>query len=132
MGLFLKGLEKLIFLQNYLFFLFRLCPILIVCVCVGPKWHFNMYLGKISSCSYIVLYVSGLYAYYVFDEMPKWHFVVVLDSDEYQTLGITMFLHSQHVLNIGHVFYTLFPKCASSCLDHASHMHITCTLDAHT
>ena len=132
MGLFLKGLEKLIFLQNYLFFLFRLCPILIVCVCVGPKWHFNMYLGKISSCSYIVLYVSGLYAYYVFDEMPKWHFVVVLDSDEYQTLGITMFLHSQHVLNIGHVFYTLFPKCAWSCLDHASHMHITCTLDAHT
>ena len=91
-----------------------------------------MYLGKISSCSYIVLYVSGLYAYYVFDEMPKWHFVVVLDSDEYQTLGITMFLHSQHVLNIGHVFYTLFPKCAWSCLDHASHMHITCTLDAHT
>ena len=132
MGLFLKGLEKLIFLQNYLFFLFRLCPILIVCVCVGPKWHFNMYLGKISSCSYIVLYVSGLYAYYVFDEMPKWHFVVVLDSDEYQTLGITMFLHSQHVLNIGHVFYTLFPKCAWSCLDHASHMHITFTLDAHT
>ena len=132
MGLFLKGLEKLIFLQNYLFFLFRLCPILIVCVCVGPTWHFNMYLGKISSCSYIVLYVSGLYAYYVFDEMPKWHFVVVLDSDEYQTLGITMFLHSQHVLNIGHVFYTLFPKCAWSCLDHASHMHITCTLDAHT
>ena len=132
MGLFLKGLEKLIFLQNYLFFLFRLCPILIVCVCVGPKWHFNMYLGKISSCSYIVLYVSGLYAYYVFDEMPKWHFVVVLDSDEYQTLGITMFLYSQHVLNIGHVFYTLFPKCAWSCLDHASHMHITCTLDAHT
>ena len=132
MGLFLKGLEKLIFLQNYLFFLFRLCPILIVCVCVGPKWHFNMYLGKISSCSYIVLYVSGLYAYYVFDEMPKWHFVVILDSDEYQTLGITMFLHSQHVLNIGHVFYTLFPKCAWSCLDHASHMHITCTLDAHT
>ena len=132
MGLFLKELEKLIFLQNYLFFLFRLCPILIVCVCVGPKWHFNMYLGKISSCSYIVLYVSGLYAYYVFDEMPKWHFVVVLDSDEYQTLGITMFLHSQHVLNIGHVFYTLFPKCAWSCLDHASHMHITCTLDAQT
>ena len=132
MGLFLKGLEKLIFLQNYLFFLFRLCPILIVCVCVGPKWHFNMYLGKISSWSYIVLYVSGLYAYYVFDEMPKWHFVVVLDSDEYQTLGITMFLHSQHFLNIGHVFYTLFPKCAWSCLDHASHMHITCTLDAHT
>ena len=53
-----------------------------------------MYLGKISTCSCIVLHVSGLYAHYVFDEMPKWHFVVVLDSNEYQTLGINMFLHS--------------------------------------
>ena len=53
-----------------------------------------MYLGKISSFSGIVSHVSGVYAHYVFDEMPKWHFVVVLDSDEYQILGITMFLHS--------------------------------------
>ena len=57
-----------------------------VCFCIGPKWNFNMYLGKISSCSCIVSHV--------FDEISKWHFVVVLDSDEYQTLGITMFLHS--------------------------------------
>ena len=94
MGLFLKGLEKLNFLQIFLIFLIRLCPILFVCVCVGPKWHFNMYLGKFFTCSCIVLHVSGLYEHYVFDEMPKWHFVVVLDSDEYHTLGSTMFLHS--------------------------------------
>ena len=108
----MKGLGKTyFFLQNLL--IFGLCPILFVCVCVcvGPKWHFNMYLGKISSCSCIVLYVSGLYAL-VFDEIPTWHFAVVLDSDKYQTLGITMFLHSYHVLNIGCVFYTLYPMSA--------------------
>ena len=81
-------------MQKFFIFFFGLCPILFVCVCVGPKWHFNMYLGKISSFSGIVSHVSGVYAHYVFDEMPKWHFVVVLDSDEYQILGITMFLHS--------------------------------------
>ena len=86
--------KSFFFLQNLLIFLIKLCPIVYVCVCVGPKWHFNMYLDKISRCSYIVLHVSGLYAHYVFDEMPKWHFVVVLDSDEYQTFGISMFLHS--------------------------------------
>ena len=77
-----------------------------VCVCVGLKWNFNMYLGKISSGSCIILHVSGLYAYYVFDEMPKCYFVVVLDSNEYQTLGFTMILHVYHVLTIGCVFYT--------------------------
>ena len=75
--------------------------------CVGSKWHFNMYLGKITSCSCIALHVSGLYAYYVFDEMPKWHCVVVLDSDEYQTLRITMIMHVYHVLIIGCFFYIL-------------------------
>ena len=64
--------------------------------------------------------------------MPKWHFGVVLDFDEYQTLGITMIMHVYHVLIIGCVFYTLWSKCASSCLDHISHMHTSCTLDAHT
>ena len=64
------------------------------CVCVGPKWHFNMYLGKISACSCIVLHVSGVYALQVFDKMPKWHFLVVLDFNEYQTFRFTVFLHS--------------------------------------
>ena len=39
--------------------------------------------------------------------MLKWHFVIVLDSDEYQTLGITMIMHVYHVVIIGCVFYTL-------------------------
>ena len=34
-------------------FLIGLCPIWFVCVCVGPLWHFNIYLGKIQSCSCI-------------------------------------------------------------------------------
>ena len=59
-----------------------------------PSGIFNMFFGKITTCSCIVLHVSGLYAHYVFDEMPKWYFVVILDSDEYQILEITMFLHS--------------------------------------
>ena len=41
--------------------------------------------------------------------MPKWHFLIVLDSDEYQFLGITMIMHVYHVLIIGYKFYTLFP-----------------------
>ena len=57
-------------------------------------------------------------------------FVVVLDSDEYQTLGITMIIHVYHVLIIGCVFYTLCPLSACSCIGHASHMHIKCTLVA--
>ena len=61
--------------------------------------------------------------------MPKSHFLVVLDSDEYQTLGITMIMH---VLIFNYVFYTLFPLSACSCISHASHMHTRCTFAAHT
>ena len=71
-------------------------------------------------------------AFYVFDKMPKWHFVVVLDSDEYQTLGITIIIHVYYVLIIGGVFYTLCPVSAYSCIGHASHMHTRCTYAAHT
>ena len=39
------------------------------------------------------LHVSFVGAYQVFDKMLKWHFGVVLDSNEYQTLGITMVIH---------------------------------------
>ena len=70
-------------------------------------WHFNMYLGKFLTCSCIVLHVCCVCAYQVFDKMPKWHFGVVLDSNEYQTLGITTIIHIYHVLIIGCVFYTL-------------------------
>ena len=53
------------------------------------------------------LHVSFIGAYQVFDKMPKWHFGVVLDSNEFQTLGITMIGLVYHVLIIGCVFYTL-------------------------
>ena len=46
-------------------------------------------------------------AYQVFDKMLEWHFGVVLDSNEFQTLGITMIGLVYHVLIIGCVFYTL-------------------------
>ena len=52
-------------------------------------------------------HVSFIAAYHVFDKMPKWHFGVVLDSNEFQTLGITMIELFYHVLIIGCVFYTL-------------------------
>ena len=64
--------------------------------------------------------------------MPKWHFVVVLDSDENQTLGITIIIHVYHVLIIGVVFYTLCPVSAYSCIGHASHMRTRCTFAAHS
>ena len=59
-------------------------------------------------------------------------FVVVLDSDEYQTLGITIIIHVYHVLVIGGVFYALFPVSAYSCIGHASHMHTRCIFATHT
>ena len=47
------------------------------------------------------LHVSCVCAYQVFNKMPKWHIGVILDSDEYQTLGITMIMHVYNVLIIG-------------------------------
>ena len=64
--------------------------------------------------------------------MPEWHFLAVLDSDEYQTLGITIIIHVYHVLIIGGVFYVLCLMSAYSCIGHASHMHARCTFAAHT
>ena len=55
--------------------------------------------------------------------MPKWHFLIVLDSGEYQTVAITMIMHVYHVLIIGCVLYTLCPVSACSCIGYASHMH---------
>ena len=46
-------------------------------------------------------------AYQVFDKMLKWHFCVVLDSNEFQILGFTIIDLVYHVLIIGCVFYTL-------------------------
>ena len=64
----------------------------------------------------------------MYDKMPKWHFVVVLDSNEYQTLEITIIIHVYHVLIISYVFYTLCPVSACLYIGHASHMHTRCTL----
>ena len=55
LGLFLKkGLKTLSFVKFFFNFLIGLCPICFVYVCVGPLWHFNLYLGKIHTCSCIV------------------------------------------------------------------------------
>ena len=64
--------------------------------------------------------------------MPTWHFLVVLDFDEYQILGITIIIYVYHVLIIGCVFYTPWPLSACSCIGYASHMHTRCTFAAHT
>ena len=53
LGYFEKGLGTLNFVKISFYFLIGLCPIWVVCVCVGQLWHFNMYLGKIQSCSCI-------------------------------------------------------------------------------
>ena len=64
--------------------------------------------------------------------MPKWYFLVVLDSDKYQILEITIIIHVYYVLIIGSVFYALCLMSAYSCIGHASHMHTRCTFAAHT
>ena len=64
--------------------------------------------------------------------MPKWHFLVVLDFNEYQFLGIIMIMHVYNVLIIGCAFYTFCPVSACSSIGHTSHMHTRCTFVAHT
>ena len=46
-------------------------------------------------------------AYQVFDKMLKWHFLVVLDSNEFQILGFPMIELVFHVSIIGCMLYTL-------------------------
>ena len=41
------------FCEFFFNFLIWLYPIWFVCVCVGPLWHFNMYLDNFHSCSCI-------------------------------------------------------------------------------
>ena len=70
--------------------------------------------------------VSFIGAHQVFDKMPKWHFGVVLDSNEFQTLGITMIGFVYHVLIIGCVLHTLTKMCLvmpCTCIAYAHHMH---------
>ena len=50
---FRKRVGNLWFCKKNFNFLIWLYPIWFVCVCVGPLWHFNMYLGNFHSCSCI-------------------------------------------------------------------------------
>ena len=56
--------------------------------------------------------------------MSLWYFFTLLDSDEYQTLGLFMFPHQDHVWFIGCVFYTPCPSCAFL-------MHCLCIAHSH-
>ena len=56
--------------------------------------------------------------------MPFKHFLTCLDSDKYQTLGILMFPHEEHVWIISCVFKTPCPTCAFS-------MHWSCIAHNH-
>ena len=60
----------------------------------------------------------------MFDKMPFKHFLTCLDSDKYQTLGILMFPHEEHVWIISCVFKTPCPTCAFS-------MHWSCIAHNH-
>ena len=55
--------------------------------------------------------------------MPILYFFIVLDSIEYQFLGISMIMHIYHVLIISCVFYTLCPMSAYPCISQAHLMH---------
>ena len=52
-------------------------------------------------------HVSFIGVYQVFDKMLKWHFGIVLDSNEFQTLEIIIIRLVYHILIICCVFYTL-------------------------
>ena len=71
-------------------------------------------------------HVSFIGAYQVFDKMPKWQFDIVLDSNEFQILGITMIGLIYHVLIIDCVLHTLTQMCLvmpCTCITFAHHMH---------
>ena len=86
-----------------------------------------MYLGKFFICSCIVLHCCSYCALQVFNKMSLRHFLICLDSDEYQTLGFIMFPHQEHVRFIGCVFNTPCPTCAFSmlwsCIAHSHLLH---------
>ena len=59
--------------------------------------------------------------------MPLRHFLICLDFDECQTLGLLIFPHQEHVWFIGCVFNTPCPTCAFSmlwsCIAHRHLLH---------
>jgi len=71
-------------------------------------------------------------AHQVFDKMLKWHFGIILDSNEFQILEFTLIELVYRVWIIGLcVLHTLSPLCLTmpcTCIT----MHNTCTPDAHT
>ena len=81
---FWKGRENFIFMQNLLIFLIRFYPIVFDCVCVGPKRHYNMYLGKIFTCSCIVLHGSCVCATKLWCCVMRW--------------SCTTYAHLMHIL----------------------------------
>ena len=63
--------------------------------------------------------------------MPKWHFDVVLDFNEYQTFRITMIGLVYHVLILGVCFAHFDPNVLSNALHmhHITpHAHLSCFL----
>ena len=100
-----KGLGTLFWAKIFKI-LIRLCPIWWLCICVGPLWHFNNVFRHISMCSCIA-YMCSVMLHAMCDEMLMWHFWVVLDSKEFQFLGLPLIELAWHVLIIGCVFYTL-------------------------
>ena len=105
--IFEKGWETLNFVNFFSISWLSSVPFDLFVFVLANCGNSHMYLGKIHSCSCIAHMLVLQVHIKCLIKCP-----IVLDSNEFQTLGITMIGLVYHVLIIKCVFYTLWPKCA--------------------
>ena len=117
-------------MQKIFNFLIRLYPICFVCVSVGPLWHFNMYLGKVYTCSCIDYMLVVLVHTKCLIKCPN--DILVLfglrwvpnfrDYNDYACLSCF-----DHWLCVLHTLTQMCFVMPWSCITYAHHMHTWCT-----
>ena len=124
---FWKGWETLSFVQKIFNFLIGLYPICFVCVCVGPLWHFNMYLDNIYTCSSITYILVVLVHTKCLIKCPNGILVlfwILMSTKLWRLPWLCMFIMFWSLV----VCFTYFEPNVFS---HALIMHHICTPHAH-
>ena len=98
------------------------------CVCVGPLWRFNLYLGKIHTCSFIAFMFAMLVHTKCLRKCPNGILVLFwtpMSTKLWELPWLYMFI----------MFWSLvvcFTHFDPNVLSHAFHMYHLCTPHAHT
>ena len=121
-------------MQNLLFFLTGLCPICFDCVCVGPLWHSNMYLGIFYKWSCIVYMLNVSVHTRCLIKCLNGILVLFWTPMSTKLWGLPWLCMFIMFWSLVVSFIYFDPSVLSHALimHDASHMNTTCTLDAHT